>query len=660
MSGLEILGAIASSIALAQAVQGTLKAIDFLRQNSEMKKGCNSLRKEILMIEYFISQAREQTSPTMPAQRLLGISSEHPLVSLTTLELEEILEELTKIVEKYSRSRKVHDPKRYTDKMKWFSEASKIEELRQRAQTIKSDLHMAIAFRVSSMVDRGNMRQEVLSYRVTQQLTYHTQDIPQNWPQLTKVSHSMTEEGVAEMSSLSLTDNVGPGTTTIKEESLQIVRTVRPLGLRRCANCYDLLPRGIFDIARPGSALDKALGKAMEFVNDWDEVSMTKVHVAAAEGELLSALKEQPWAINQLCEEDWAPIHNAVFYDNFEGIEQLIRAGADVNQTTSTGQTPLMIVQHHKNEVAAQKLLENHECRRLINKGCPEGMTALHYAIQKMSPECVGLLLEAGASTSKITKEGYNCMHILADSDEQDQQAVDEVFHLLQVRGVDLEARDELGNTPLMTAILSGNIIVLKALLSAGASIDAINSRRQNVLWFAARSRDFRVVDCLAEQDLKNLDPQLLDSQVKVTALGRLTWILEEGYDVVSQETPTPDQQQAFIALYFNLLIRDLRRLTDILIEIRSAAEMRDSATVAALLDVLVKKNKASFRHEHAAWYRGLQTYVKNGNWEHLVEAISEEQTETLGKISRASDAKGKTIREPEMHEFYRVQGLDN
>lgn len=47
MSGLEILGAIASSIALAQAVQGTLKAVDFLRQNPDMKGECNKLRKEV-------------------------------------------------------------------------------------------------------------------------------------------------------------------------------------------------------------------------------------------------------------------------------------------------------------------------------------------------------------------------------------------------------------------------------------------------------------------------------------------------------------------------------------------------------------------------------------------------------------------------------------
>ena len=108
------------------------------------------------MIECFIMQAQQQTAQ----QQLLG-SAEHPLVSLATEELEDILKELNKIVERYSHSRKVHDPKRYTDKMKWFTEASKIEELRDRAQATKSNLHMAITFRVSSMIDRGNMRQEV-------------------------------------------------------------------------------------------------------------------------------------------------------------------------------------------------------------------------------------------------------------------------------------------------------------------------------------------------------------------------------------------------------------------------------------------------------------------------------------------------------------------
>lgn len=51
MSGFEILCAIASSIALAQAVKGTVKAIDFLRQASEMKKECNRLMNEASVLD---------------------------------------------------------------------------------------------------------------------------------------------------------------------------------------------------------------------------------------------------------------------------------------------------------------------------------------------------------------------------------------------------------------------------------------------------------------------------------------------------------------------------------------------------------------------------------------------------------------------------------
>ncbi|KAH6966108.1 hypothetical protein EDB82DRAFT_480447 [Fusarium venenatum] len=149
MSGLEILGAVASSIALAQAVKGTLKAVDFLRQNSE-----------ILMIECFIMQAQQQADPTMLAQRLLG-STEHSLVSLAVEELEDILKELNHVVEKYSNYRKLNDPKRFMDKVKWFSEANKIDELRERSQARKSNLFMAITFRVSPIVDHGSIRQEV-------------------------------------------------------------------------------------------------------------------------------------------------------------------------------------------------------------------------------------------------------------------------------------------------------------------------------------------------------------------------------------------------------------------------------------------------------------------------------------------------------------------
>jgi ankyrin repeat protein len=79
--------------------------------------------------------------------------------------------------------------------------------------------------------------------------------------------------------------------------------------------------------SQPGSRLDVVIGKAMAFVNDWDDVGLTQVHIAATKGDMLLALREQPWAIDQFNENGQAPIHLAVSSCNFEGLEQLIQAG---------------------------------------------------------------------------------------------------------------------------------------------------------------------------------------------------------------------------------------------------------------------------------------------------------------------------------------------
>ncbi|KAI6762671.1 hypothetical protein HG530_008651 [Fusarium avenaceum] len=797
MSGLEILGAVASSIALAQAVKGTLKAVDFLRQNSEMKKGCNKLRKEILMIEYFILQAKEQTDLMMPTQRLVGTTAEHPLVSFTTQELEEILEELSEIVDKYSCSTKFHDPKRFTNKMKWFSETSKIEELHQRAQATKSNLHMAITFRVSSMVDRGNVRQEVLFHRVTQQLTYYTQETRnavQNLPKTPEESRSIMEEEITETLSLPLTHTGKDGVVAIEEESIISVRAIRPLGSRRCGTCHQsrlkhsgtwassllgswlvrykdtrtscqgtcgsnpgvefeyhlpkwlwsgilsfqtyrgqaincalrparVLPAyecktiqypqslqtrlsegyvyypddtielnmGLFPLAviwdspgtieillklwenilpyqglpkqtgyflkrcrqQSGSRLDITVGKAMAFVNDWDDVGLTQIHIAAAKGDVLPALREEPWVIEQFDETGRPPIHFAVVNNNFNGLEQLIQAGADINQRDVFGYTPLMISALRGHELMVQKLLEYKECRRLVDKVDDIGETALHHAIGRSWPKCVWLLLDAGASTSKLTSNHETCLHILASSYDSSPQAAVEIFHHLRTRGFNLEARNKHGATPILNAILRGNVTVFNALISAGASLNISSSKRQNVLWVAAGTEDCRIIDHLAKQNLENIDPQLLDLTFGTTALGNLYWFLADNYPVVEKKRPNPDQQQTFIRLYFKLLIRDLKCLLSTLKEVCSAAAENDADATTALLDILIKGNETSFRHEQAGWYRGLQVYVKDGKWDPLVKAIHEEYDETSEKLERAHLARGKTIWEPEMSEFF-------
>ncbi|RYC85674.1 hypothetical protein BFJ63_vAg11415 [Fusarium oxysporum f. sp. narcissi] len=672
-------------------------------------------------------QARQQTDLMMPAQRLLG-SAEYPLVTLATQELEEILEELNEIVKKYSRSRMAHDRKRYTDKMKWLSDASKIEELRERAQAMKSNLHTAITFRVSSMVDRGNVRQEVLFHRVTQQLTYYTQEthnisqtLPrllqnpqpmpedsstslQPWTQGTKI-HNKPEppatEGsrVAESRTAPSANASTHEVPTISEESFVSVTTIQPMGTQtRLREGFAYFPDDIaggvwplllialrnkssdsieillklwknilpsqglsreigyrlktYAVIYPGTAMNSVINKALSFVQDWEEVIMTKVHIAAAEGGVLDALREQPWAIDELNEYGEAPIHVSIGNNNFEGLEQLIAANADINRQTGFGNTPLMRASYYGRDTMVKKLLGYSESRRCIGQSTAVGQTALHFAVQSGSATCVRLLLEGGASALKLNQLGETPMHRLAWGRQDDQQEIDEIIELLQAHGADIESKNRDGWTPMFWACAKGNVPVLKALVRAGGSLSAISSHRQGILHRAACSNNFDVVHCLAEQDLEDIDPQLRDLSQGETPLGSLTWIFGK-YVVPSDPIPTPDQQKDFIKLYFDLLIRGLERHMLTLQNIQEAIEDRDPKTTTELLHTLIKRNEASFRQNLVDWYRGFIFYVSDGQWDHLKQAICDEYDEASEKAKKAAVARGKTMADPEMKEFF-------
>ncbi|KLO81531.1 Uncharacterized protein LW93_8242 [Fusarium fujikuroi] len=390
----------------------------------------------------------------------------------------------------------------------------------------------------------------------------------------------------------------------------------------------------------------------MPFVQDWGEVSTTKVHIAAAAVGVLDALQEQPWAMDELNEYGQAPIHVAISENNFLGLEQLMAAKADVNRQTLSGYTPLMIAAANGNNTMIQKLLEHSECKKRISQGNAQGVTALHFAVESGSLACVSLLLEAGAPASKTDDYGRTPMANLAWVNQEHQQEIYDTLKLLQDYGADIESKDNLGSTPVLWACQRGNVPVLGALVRAGASLGAMNSNRHGIIHVAAISHNFDIVHYLAEQDLEDVDPQLRDLARGDTPLGGLTWISNK-YHLPSKPRPDHRQQQNFIEFYFTLLIRDLERHMSTLRNIQQAIEDRDLGATAELLDLLIKRNEVGFRQELVGWYRGLKFYVADGWWDKLKEAVCEEYDDISGKAERAAIARGKTLTDPEIEEFF-------
>ena len=86
MSGLEILGAVASSIALAQAVQGTIKAVNLLREIRQIRQQCDDLKKEVRSVHLYLFHDRANALIDRYDRRVhpRGYATDGPTVTPTT------------------------------------------------------------------------------------------------------------------------------------------------------------------------------------------------------------------------------------------------------------------------------------------------------------------------------------------------------------------------------------------------------------------------------------------------------------------------------------------------------------------------------------------------------------------------------------------------
>ncbi len=119
-----------------------------------------------------------------------------------------------------------------------------------------------------------------------------------------------------------------------------------------------------------------------------------------------------------------------------------------------------------------------------VNAPLGDGMTALHWAAYRGDEPLVDLLLEAGASTTAVTRLGQHTpLHVAS------RAAREAVVRSLLASGADPTAETETGATPLHFAAGSGADGAVDALLDGGALIDATEPTwGQTSLMFAAAS----------------------------------------------------------------------------------------------------------------------------------------------------------------------------
>ncbi|KAH7977657.1 hypothetical protein HPB49_003144 [Dermacentor silvarum] len=147
-----------------------------------------------------------------------------------------------------------------------------------------------------------------------------------------------------------------------------------------------------------------------------------------------------------------------------EGIEELIRQGADVNQSHGTF-LPLHCACMVGDATSVAVLLK---WGADVNRYDGYHRTALHHAVER-SPQCTSLLLAAGADTESVDVNRDTPLHWAAFRNRAD------CCRLLLEHRAHVDSLDFNHDTPLSWAAMKGNYPSVRVLLEHNASPDVRN-----------------------------------------------------------------------------------------------------------------------------------------------------------------------------------------
>jgi ankyrin repeat protein len=142
-------------------------------------------------------------------------------------------------------------------------------------------------------------------------------------------------------------------------------------------------------------------------------------------------------------------------------------------------------------KAAVRALLQKH-----VEVNAPEadGMTALHWAVQRDDLETADMLIRAGADVKAATRYGVRPLSLAATNGNA------AMIEALLKASADANAASLEGETPLMTAARVGKVDALKVLLAHGAAVNAQeNWKGQSALMWAAAEGHAAAITMLAE-----------------------------------------------------------------------------------------------------------------------------------------------------------------
>ncbi|MBF4982995.1 ankyrin repeat domain-containing protein [Nonlabens mediterrranea] len=201
--------------------------------------------------------------------------------------------------------------------------------------------------------------------------------------------------------------------------------------------------------------------------------------------ELYTFLESQGVQVNVVGDKGRNPLHSiASNNNNLEAFDYFMNRDVDINLVDEEGNTPFMNSASNNSVEVVEYLFKNVHDKDLKNK---KGQSALTMAVSKNSAAVVRFLLEQDASSSVIDQKGNNLAYYLVNSyNNRNAAQFDAKLELLNSYGVSMKATQQAGNTLYHTAVVKGNMKLLKQLGNYDINLNVKNNDGLTALHLAA------------------------------------------------------------------------------------------------------------------------------------------------------------------------------